>query len=117
MIKRLKGVIFTSIGFILSPLSWWNDIFVNIPLSYLFSLPFTLINKSLFLPSFIIGYLLSNVAGIILMQKGISETIRTGDKYKSSLKRDLILSFLYTLLIVSLFLIGIIKPPTEYLGL
>ncbi len=33
------------IGYLLSPLSWWNDLFVNVPLAYLFALPFSLLHE------------------------------------------------------------------------
>jgi len=58
-----EGVLIT-IGYILSPLSWWNDSFVNIPIAYLFGCLFTLISPKLFLPSMIIGYWITNVVGL-----------------------------------------------------
>ena len=47
---HLINIILVTAGFILSPLSWWNDLLVNIPLAYLFSLPFSILDESLFLP-------------------------------------------------------------------
>jgi hypothetical protein len=40
MNRKIKGGILVTLGFLLSPVSWWNDIFVNIPLAYIFALPF-----------------------------------------------------------------------------
>jgi hypothetical protein len=53
---RVKSFLVAIIGFILSPLSWWNDLFVNIPLAYLFAIPFGWISKQYFLPSLIVGF-------------------------------------------------------------
>ena len=58
------------IGFILSPLSWWNDAVVNIPLSVAGG---ALLNKALGIP-FDVGvaasYLASNVVGMALVVVG-----------------------------------------------
>lgn len=35
MLKRMSHAVIFFIGWILSPLTWWNAQFVNIPLSYL----------------------------------------------------------------------------------
>ena len=32
--RKIKGGVVAMIGFLLSPLSWWNDAFVNIPIAY-----------------------------------------------------------------------------------
>ena len=53
--KRIaKGGILAIIGWILSPLTWWNDPLVNIPIAYGFGYLFSLISESLFLPFMIV---------------------------------------------------------------
>ncbi|MFS8793456.1 MULTISPECIES: hypothetical protein [unclassified Synechococcus] len=32
--KKLRGGILLILGFMLSPLSWWNDLFFNLPIAY-----------------------------------------------------------------------------------
>jgi len=32
--RWLTGGVLTTLGFIRSPLSWWNDLFVNLPIAY-----------------------------------------------------------------------------------
>ncbi len=58
------------VGFILSPLSWWNDAVVNIPLS----LAMGALLNSVFGVSFdlavALSYLVSNVVGMILFVVG-----------------------------------------------
>ncbi len=44
------------VGYLLSPLSWWNDLFVNVPLAYLFALPFSQLHVQLYLPAFVLAY-------------------------------------------------------------
>jgi hypothetical protein len=34
--KKLRGGFLLVIGFLLSPLSFWNDLFFNLPIAYLF---------------------------------------------------------------------------------
>ena len=118
IVKRIFGGILAVIGFLLSPISWWNDLVVNIPLSYLFAIPFGAINKSLFLPMFIIGYWLTNITGFVMMHQGIKQmTIKKLKKrnIKKELRNMMIVSILYTILILILVLTGILKFPTEYL--
>jgi len=117
MIKRkAKGGILVIIGYILSPLSWWNDIFVNIPLAYIFALPFGFISKSLFLPTMIIGYWITNIVGFVLMHSGVVDlTSKEAKKYtKKELIKDVIISIAYTIIIAILVLIGWLKLPSEY---
>jgi len=77
-----KNGIVAVIGFILSPLSWWNDLFVNVPLSLLFAwisgkllLPFMDITKPAFIFLFILGYWISNIVGMVMMEKGVRNII------------------------------------------
>jgi len=102
------------LGFILSPLSWWNDLLINVPLAYLFSAPFSMINKSLFLPSFIIGYYISNLLGLIMLHWGGKGLIQ--NKYQSlNIKQSLAVSFIYTIIIIFIVLIGWLDAPSVYL--
>src|SRR5689334_14824215 len=73
--RRLTGSFLAAIGFMLSPLSWWNDAFVNLPLAlafaWLLSWPFAKSWKeTVFNVSVIVGYWLTNVLGFVLMHKG-----------------------------------------------
>ncbi len=113
MNKKIYGGILGTIGFLLSPLSWWNDLFVNFPIAYVFACAANFIHKGIFLGSFVVFYWLTNVLGFVLMQKGMEEMLKGGGKKRYSAKdlsRDVLLSSVYTLLIVILVKIGIIKP-------
>jgi hypothetical protein len=62
---KVHGGTLVVVGYLLSPLSWWNDIFLNLPLAYLFGSVFGWFSRTLFLPMFVLGYWLTNVAGFI----------------------------------------------------
>ena len=112
--QRLLNVLLVTTGFILSPLTWWNDLVVNIPLAYLFSLPFSLLHDSLFLPGFILGYWLTNLLGFLLMHWG-GEGLLMQKKPSFGIKHSLLISLLYSMIIICLVLFGWLAPPTEYL--
>lgn len=116
MLRKIRGGIITFIGYLLSPFSWWNDFFLNIPIAYGIGFLFGLISRSWFFPAMVIGYWLTNIVGLILVHYGIIDLI-TGEKRrytKKDLLRDFILSILYTLLIIVLIKFGILKFPLDY---
>jgi hypothetical protein len=117
MSRRLGSGIVAVIGYLLSPLSWWNDAFINLPLAWLFASLVSLASHRLFAPAMVLGYWLTNIAGILLMARG---TAGVGAGPKSSVRRQLVLSLAaatgYTLLIVVLYLVGVLKPLGALLG-
>jgi len=46
----------TLIGFMLSPLSWWNDLFVNVPLAIAFAWLVSWFHKPAFTAALVLGY-------------------------------------------------------------
>jgi len=113
MAQKVKGVILGTIGYLLSPLSWWNDLIVNIPLAYGFASVFGLISERLFFPMMVIGYWITNVLGLVLMHYGVS--VATQKKQGINLKRQILICLAYTILIAVLIKLNILKFPTEYL--
>ena len=61
--RKVTGGVLAMIGFMLSPLSWWNDLFVNVPLALAFAWLVSLFYKPAFAASLVIGYWLTNVLG------------------------------------------------------
>jgi len=117
MLKRkIKGGVLATIGYILSPFSWWNDLFINLPLAYIFALPFGLLSKKLFLPAMIVGYWITNVAGFMLMHHGVKDLVtKETKKYtRKELVKDIIISIVYTAIVVILIFSGWLKLPIEY---
>jgi len=118
---RVEGGIIAFIGYILSPLSWWNDVFVNIPISYvLASITVSFISKSLFSIAFIIYYNFTNILGFILMHIGAEKAIVGGSfnsLSKKAIIKYIIVSVFYTLLVYALASLGFVGPVQETLSL
>jgi len=116
VVMKIKKGLVGVVGFILSPLSWWNDMLVNFPLSYVFALPFGLIDKHLFLPMFIAGYWATNVLGLVMMHVGIDGVLKKSKVSTNDLKKTIILSIIYSAVIGMLVIKGIIKMPEWLTG-
>lgn len=105
MWKKLKGVSLLVVGYLLSPLSWWNDLFFNLPIAYGFGYLFSLFSPNLLIPCSILGYWLSNLAGILMMQFGAVNILQKQSKERN-LKKDLLWglasSSVYTMVILLL---------------
>jgi hypothetical protein len=110
--RRSLGGVVAVIGFLLSPLSWWNDLFVNVPLALAFAWLVSLFHRGAFTASFVLGYWLTNILGLVLMQRGAETAL--ANKLKpygaSQIARDLIISLLYTALILALVKLRIMAP-------
>ena len=100
----------------LSPLSWWNDAFVNLPLALAFAWIVSLFCRPAFGAAVVIGYWLTNVLGFVLMQKGGWKMISNEPKPYSrrDFFRDVMISLLYTLLIVVLLKWKVLQPIPDY---
>jgi hypothetical protein len=113
------GGVLGFVGFMLSPLSWWNDLFVNVPLALAFAWIVSLFYKPAFEAAWIVGYWLTNVLGFVLMHRGARKILSSDEpprKYSwKDLLKDLVISLLYTLLIVVLIKFKIIQSITNYL--
>ena len=115
--RKISGGALVFIGFMLSPLSWWNDLFVNVPLAVGFAWIVSLFYKPAFAASVVIGYWLTNVLGFVLMHKGGVKLLSSKEIVKYSrreLFKDVIISLLYTLFIVWLVKLKIVQPITDY---
>ncbi|MDO8624516.1 MAG: hypothetical protein Q7R47_00380 [Candidatus Diapherotrites archaeon] len=114
--ELIHGTLAT-VGFLLSPLSWWNDLVVNIPLAYAAASLVAVLGKSLFLPAFVLAYWATNVLGILLLHKGANGLAKKEyDPFsKNELMKTLAWTTAYTILIAGLVWTGILRFPTEYL--
>jgi hypothetical protein len=115
--RKLSGGTLAFIGFLLSPLSWWNDLFVNVPLALAFAWVVSLFWPAAFGASFILGYWLTNVLGLVLMQKGAQQALTDQPKpyTRRQLLGDLGISLAYTLLLIALVKHEVLKPLPDYL--
>jgi hypothetical protein len=114
--RKAAGGVLAFVGFMLSPLSWWNDLFVNVPLALAFAWLVSWFYRPAFTASLVAGYWLTNVLGFILMHKGAQKILseKQGRYSWRDLGRDIGISLLYTALIVALVRFGMLKPIQSY---
>lgn len=112
--KKLRGGFFLVLGYLLSPLCWWNDLLFNLPIAYFFGYTCSLLSPKLLLPCSILGYWLSNIVGILLMQFGSADILQK-ESQERNLKKELFTGLLsstaYTLVIMLLVYFKIIDAP------
>jgi hypothetical protein len=117
--KKLRGGFFLVLGFLLSPLSFWNDLFFNLPIAYGFGYICSWLNPDLLLPCAIAGYWISNILGILLMQVGAVDVFQEQPKERN-LKKELLMglvsSAVYTLVILALIQFKILEAPVLFSG-
>ncbi|HKW30268.1 MAG TPA: hypothetical protein VJT54_13105 [Verrucomicrobiae bacterium] len=114
--RKLSGGILATIGYLLSPLSWWNDAFVNIPLALLFAWLVSFLYPPVFTAGLILGYWLTNVLGLVLLHKGARKMLseESAADWRRELLIDVIVSLIYTGAIVVLVRVEILKPFSGY---
>ena len=112
--KKIRGGLLLAIGYLLSPLCWWNDIFFNLPIAYAFGYICSWLSPDLLFPCTIVGYWLSNIAGILLMQLGTLDVLADKPKEKN-LKKELLTglvsSTVFTVVIVALIHFNVLETP------
>jgi hypothetical protein len=111
-LRRLWGATLVFVGYLLSPLCWWNDLVINLPLAlgfgYLLSRPY----PDALVPLTGLGYWLSNVIGFVMMQQGaVTALQKKQDQDRNALRNGLIASTGYTLAVVALLQWHLIEPP------
>lgn len=113
LFKKLRGGALVSIGYMLSPLSWWNDLFFNLPIALAVGYGVSWLNPHWFLPGTIIGYWLSNVLGMVMMQFGAIDIFLPDDK--RNITRDTLIGFgsatLYTIIVSALVYVHVLDIP------
>lgn len=120
--QKIRGGFWVGLGYLLSPLSWWNDLFFNLPIAYGFAYGLTWWHREWFAPAIALGYWLSNVLGFVLMQWGVGDLVasanpdspqtdRLGDRWQHPLWISLASSTVYTLVIVGLAYFHLLSLP------
>ncbi len=113
--RRVGGGTLAFIGFMLSPLSWWNDAFVNLPLALVFAWGVSAFYRPAFAASLVVGYWLTNVLGFVLLHKGAQQMLAEKRAYsRRELLKDLAISLAYTALILALVRLKVLQPLAGY---
>lgn len=115
--RKISGGVVAFIGYLLSPLSWWNDMFVNVPLALVFAWIISAFYRPAFAAAWVVGYWLTNLAGFVLMHKGAQSLLpnREGKYSRRDFFKDVSISFFYTAVIILLIKFGVLKPVQAYL--
>lgn len=112
--KRLFRVFIFFTGWILSPFTWWNDAFVNMPLSYLIANFIYYLMKLPFKWLVIGSYWFTNLLGIYFMYFG-GKQLMVSSKNKSKTAILLILFIIvYSAIMLYLDKEGKLIPICEY---
>ena len=115
--RKYGGGLLAFVGFMLSPLSWWNDAFVNIPLALLFAWGVSAFYRPAFEAGVVVGYWLTNVLGFVLLHKGAQQLLQERKAYsRRELLKDAAISLAYTVLILALLQLKVLKPFTDFVS-
>lgn len=113
MWTKLRGGFLVGLGYLLSPLSWWNDLIFNLPIAAVFGYAVSWYEPTWFLPATAVGYWASNVLGILMMQWGATDLLWS--EQERNPQRELLMglgtSTAYTLLILGLVYFHILETP------
>ncbi|MEM8605083.1 MAG: hypothetical protein AAGF24_14770 [Cyanobacteria bacterium P01_H01_bin.121] len=114
--KRVKGSIILGLGYLLSPLSWWNDLVFNFPIAAAFGWCIARLQPEWFWPATIVGYWLSNILGIVMMQIGATDTLlpNRDRNWRAELAWSLGGATLYSVVIAGLVYWHILDLPTGF---
>jgi hypothetical protein len=115
--RKARGGILALIGYILSPLSWWNDLVVNIPLALGAAWLVAWVYPPAFQVAAVVAYWMSNVLGLVLLHKGGRQALGSAvprPAWRRELLLDLAVSLAYTLLIVALLRFKVLQPVGHY---
>ena len=98
------------VGWLLSPFTFWNDAFINIPVSYLAASFLTRFIHIHFLTLVLVCYWLSNVVGIAMMYASGRSLIKEGRSIAREMLKFLVTMAVYSLILILLGKSGILKP-------
>lgn len=116
--RRWAGGALALVGFLLSPLSWWNDLFVNVPIALGCAWVVGWVWPPAFPASFVGAYWLTNVLGLVLLQRGTQTVLGSKPELytRKALLKDLAVAAAYTGVIVLLVRLEVLQPVQAYFG-
>ncbi len=109
--RRAVGAVIAFVGYLLSPLSWWNDAFINLPIAWLVASGAKLLKPGLYEPVLYAAYWATNALGFVLMHAGVAMNVSKPKPFTwKTLAGQLLVTLAYTALIVILVRAGVLKP-------
>jgi len=115
--KAVRKSLLAAAGYVLSPLSWWYDLYVNFPIAYVMAWITSFLDKKLFFGSLVVFYWSTNIAGLVMLHKGLvpGEVAEKKNRLRAVIVQDILISIIYTAVIMLFMHYGILKMPQEYL--
>lgn len=108
IIQTAYAVFLAIVGFILSPLSWWNDLAINVPLAYIMAWPigylislFAPVPYIAFLGLFVLMYWITNIIGFLMIHYGLL-VYKKQRITKKEIRGTVILTTAYSVLVILL---------------
>ena len=98
------------IGWMLSPFTFWNDTFVNIPLAYLAASILNNFLRMRFIVLVLICYWATNIIGLAIMYATGKSILAQGRGALRELAKLALTMAVYSAILIFLSYIGIIKP-------
>ncbi len=105
-----KGYTLFIIGWILSPFTWWNDLFINIPISYLLASIISFFYPKSFIYAIVVFYWLTNILGILLMFKGARELVLQKKINHKKIALTIVFMVIYSVILVLFKKTNFLKP-------
>jgi len=109
MNKVINRVIFV-IGWLLSPFTFWNDLFINIPIAYVLALLAVRFLKTDFLVMSVIMYWLTNIVGVYMMILSGKALVKNKEYALKEFRKFLLTVIIYTAVMIVLHKVGVLKP-------
>lgn len=113
--RQLQSFVFF-LGWVLSPLTIWNDSFVNIPLAYLIANFVYFITHFHFRWLFISSYIFTNILGVILMLVSGKKYIFSRESKIKALISLIVNTTIFSVIITLLDKSGILAPLSLYVS-
>ncbi len=107
---KLTNRIAFVVGWLLSPFSFWNDCFINIPLSYLSANIIVKFVRIDFLMAMLISYWVSNILGVAIMYFSGKHIINNRKDLIREIVTFTLTIVIYSEVVVVLNKFGILKP-------
>ena len=107
-ILEMSAVFF--VGWLLSPFTFWNDLFVNIPLSYILANILRHLVNLDFMAMVLISYWATNILGVFLMIISGREIFKKNEMFAAELLKLIAAIIVYSGILVLLIRIGIVRP-------
>lgn len=98
------------IGWMLSPFTFWNDAFVNIPIAYIAANLLVNFIQARFVLLVLICYWASNVLGLAIMYVAGKGILRKGGGILKELLKITLTMAVYSLALITFSHIGLIRP-------